>query len=241
MNIAKTEYILIASRHKINRIDVQPTVKINSQHIKRVKCTKVLAVQIDEHLSWNQNIEYIANKISSGIGAIRKLRTFIDTSTLVLVYNALIQPYFDHCCEVWHTLGKGLSERLQKLQNRATRLIMNLKNEHGHSVLARNSLGWELLEKRRVEMKARIMYKTVNKLASSRLCDLFQNVNKINDYNVRGFSTRVYIPMPKTEFLKQSFCYDGAKIWSQIPDKIRNSASLTSFCSKLSSSTFDLS
>ena len=118
---------------------------------------------------------------------------------------------------------------------------MNLKNEHGHSVLARNSLGWELLEKRRVEMKARIMYKTVNKLASSRLCDLFQNVNKINDYNVRGFSTRVYIPMPKTELLKQSFCYDGAKIWSQIPDEIRNSASLTSFCSKLSSSTFDLS
>ena len=114
---------------------------------------------------------------------------------------------------------------------------MNLKNERGHSVLARNSLGWELLEKRRVEMKARIMYK----LAPSRLCDLLENVNKINDYNLRGSSTRVYIPMPKTEFLKQSFCYDGAKIWNQIPDEIRNSASLTSFCSKLSSSTFDLS
>ena len=63
LNIAKTEYILIASRHKITRIDVQPTVKINSQHIKRVKCTKVLGVQIDEHLSWNQHIEYIANII----------------------------------------------------------------------------------------------------------------------------------------------------------------------------------
>ena len=111
-----------------------------------MKCTKVLGVQIDEHLSWNQHIEYIANKILSGIGAIRKLRTFIDTSPLVLVYNALIQPYFDYCCEVWDTLGKGLSERLQKLQNRAAKLIMNLKNEHGHSVLACNFLGWELLE-----------------------------------------------------------------------------------------------
>ena len=108
---------------------------------------------------------------------------------------------------------------------------MNLKNEHGHSVPARNSLGWELLEKRRVEMKARItcMYKTVNKQAPSRLCDLFQNVNKTNDYNLRGSSTRVYIPMPKAEFLKQSFCYNGAKIWNQIPDEIRNSESLTSF------------
>jgi hypothetical protein len=40
----------------------------------------------------------------------------------VLVYNALIQPHFDYCCEVWDELGKGLSERLQKLQNRAARL-----------------------------------------------------------------------------------------------------------------------
>ena len=76
-------------------------------------------------------------------------------------------------------------------------------------------------------------FKAVNKLAPSSLCDLFQNVNKINDNNLRGSSTRVYIPMPKTEFLKQSFCYDGAKIWNQIPDEIRNSASLTSFCSEL--------
>ena len=39
----------------------------------------------------------------------------IDRNTLVLVYNALIQPYFDYCCKVWDTLGKDLSERLQKI------------------------------------------------------------------------------------------------------------------------------
>ena len=80
-----------------------------------MKSTKVLGIQIDEHLSWNQHIEYIANKISSGIGAIRTLRAFTNANTLVLVYNVLIQPDFDYCCEVWDTLGKGLSERLQKL------------------------------------------------------------------------------------------------------------------------------
>ena len=151
----------------INKMDVLPTVKINNQHIKRVKCTKVLGVQLDEHLKWTQHIEYIVKKISSGIAVIRKLKLgeFIDISTLVVVYNALIQPYFDYCCEVWDTLGKGLlSERLQKLQNRAARLIMNLNNEHGQSALALKSLGWKLLEERRVEMKARMMYKTVNKL-----------------------------------------------------------------------------
>ena len=85
LNIAKSEYILIASRPKINTIDVQPTVKINSQPVKRVKFTKVLGVQIDDHLIWNQYTEYIANKISSGIGAIRTLRAFTNANTLVLV------------------------------------------------------------------------------------------------------------------------------------------------------------
>ena len=78
-----------------------------------MKFTKVLGLLINEHLSWNQHIEYIANKISSGIGAIRTLRVFINVSTL---------PYFDYCCEVWDTLDKSLSEGLQKLQNRAARL-----------------------------------------------------------------------------------------------------------------------
>ena len=81
----------------------------------------------------------------------------------------------------------------------------NLKHEHGHSVLAHNSLGWEFLEKRIVEMKARIMYKTVNKLAPSKLCNLFQNVNKINDYNLRLLYKSLYPNaknrIPKTKFL----------------------------------------
>ena len=65
---------------------------------------------------------------SLGIGAIRKLKEFVDRNTLVLVYNALIQPHFDYCCEVWDTIGKVQAERLQKFQNRAARLIMNFKN-----------------------------------------------------------------------------------------------------------------
>ena len=121
-------------------------------------------------------------------------------------------------------------ERLQKLQNRAARLIMKLNNEHGQPALALKSLGWKLLEERSVEMKARMTYKTVNKLAPSRLCDLFQNVNETTDYNLRGSATRVHIPMPKTEFFKQSFCYNGAKLRNQIPDEIRSSVSLVSFC-----------
>ena len=58
-------------------------------------------------------------KISSGIGAMKKAKEFVDRNTLVLIYNASIQPHLDYSCEVWDVIVKTLSDRLQKLQNRA--------------------------------------------------------------------------------------------------------------------------
>jgi hypothetical protein len=115
---------------------------------------------------------------------------------------------------------------------------MNFKNEHGQSILACNSLGWISLQERRAQMKARLMYKTVNALAPQRLCETFQNSNAISNYNLRGSTTGLFTPRPRTEFLKKSFSYSGARIWNQIPQEIRTSVSLDSFCEKLSSSTF---
>ncbi len=37
LNIAKTEYVLIGSRHRIDNLDVQPSIKIDKQPVKRVK------------------------------------------------------------------------------------------------------------------------------------------------------------------------------------------------------------
>ena len=113
---------------------------------------------------------------------------------------------------------------------------MGLKNEHGQSATALKSLGWMTLEERRAQLKAEL-FKTVNGLAPQRLCDIFKNVDEIHNYNLRGSATKLYIPKPKTEFLKNSFGYSGAKLWNHIPEEIRNSGSFKLFCNKLSSST----
>ena len=181
LNIGKTECVLIGSSHKTKHADTQLQLDRENEMVKKVKNTKVLGVQLDENLNWEKHIiDYISSKVSSGIGAIKRLKEFVDKSTLVKVYNALIQPYFDYCSEVWDYFNKGLSDRLQKLQNRAAR------NEHGQSSIALKSLGWMTLEERRAQLKAKLMFKTVNGLAPQRLCDIFKNVDEIHNYNLRG-------------------------------------------------------
>ncbi len=122
LNVAKT-----GSHHKLNNCDFQPSVKIGYDCIKQVHYSRVLGAEIDEHLSWNKHIENVVKKVTSGIGAMRRIRDSVDRETLSSIHNALVRPHFDYCSEVWDTLGVGLSSRLQKLQNRAVRII----NEYG--------------------------------------------------------------------------------------------------------------
>ena len=97
---------------------------------------------IDEPLTWSKHIEQIAQTITAEIRTLKRLKDCASRDVLASVYNALIMPYFDYCCEVWESLGSVLAERLQKLHNRCTRVIMRYKNETGQSELALRHLDW---------------------------------------------------------------------------------------------------
>ena len=44
-------------------------------------------------------------------------------SALKTIYYSLVQPYFDYCDVVWGDCSKTRADKLQKLQNRAARII----------------------------------------------------------------------------------------------------------------------
>ena len=130
LNAAKTEFMLIGSKSMIKKIsDPQPNVFINNKQIKRVYECKTLGLTIDQYLSWKSNTEIICKKICAGISANCRIKPFVDKQTLISIYNAIVRPYFDYCCEVWDVFGETQSKRLQKLQNRAARIILDASSD----------------------------------------------------------------------------------------------------------------
>ena len=115
--------MLIGSRQSLGTYDTSPTLTIGGDIIKQVSSVKSLGVHIDENHSWSMHIEKIAKKNASGIGAIKRCRPFVNRTTLESVFNALVQPYFNYCSEVWGHCNKSLSNKLQKLQNRAACIL----------------------------------------------------------------------------------------------------------------------
>ena len=170
------------------------------------------------------HIEKVCKKISSAIGALKRIRSFITTKTAVEVYFALIQPHFDYCCSVWDGLGETLSTKIQKLQNRAVRIITRSSYDTIASVLL-NALQLDNLYVRRRKLKGQLMFKILKgNILRSYLRTLFSIRN--TEYKLKNNQFKLNFPKPRTNYLKRSLSYDGALLWNSLPEESYSISSL---------------
>ena len=79
-------------------------------------------------------------------------RRFISMDTEIRVYSALILPHFDYCSPVWDCLSGYLSEKLQKVQNRAARIVTNsLFDTSSNLLLSKLKLDKLSLRRKKIE------------------------------------------------------------------------------------------
>ena len=101
-----------------------------------------------------------------------------------MVYKSLIQSYFDYCFHVWECLGVTLSNKLERLQNRAVRII----TPQGYNFRSENllkSIGFKNLGQQRMQQLCIMMYKVRKRLVPSYLSESFTNIYQIHDHNAK--------------------------------------------------------
>ena len=77
------------------------------------------------------HIKTVTNKLSKNIGIILKLRHNLSSSTLLMLYRTLIQPYCKYCNVVWAAGSSHSLQILFKTQKKAVRAIVFAKfNAH---------------------------------------------------------------------------------------------------------------
>ena len=74
LNVAKTELMIIGSRQRLNTQCDEVDIRIDGEIIKRVDRTKSLGLTIDDRLSWSNHVDEIRRKVSSAIGALKRIR-----------------------------------------------------------------------------------------------------------------------------------------------------------------------
>ena len=167
----------------------------NDNQVSQVTTAKSLGVTIDNKLDWSSHIDKLTKKVASAIGAIKRISHLVPQATLHLIYQALIQQHFDYCNIVWGNCGITLPNKIQKLQNRAARVLTysNYDADAGHLF---ELLGWKNLASQQQIQRATMVYKSLHGLAPDYLCSKFER--RETAYNLR--ENKPNVPFPRTNY-----------------------------------------
>ena len=84
-----------------------------------------------------------------------------------------------------------------------------------------------------------MMYKVLNKMGPKSLTNLFPYKCEKTNYHLRDITIGLCLPKPCFNNMKNSFMYNGDKLWNSIPKEIRESKSLSSFRNKIAAHIYE--
>ena len=199
-----------------------------SKNIKRVSTFKYLGVLLDEQLSWREHTNAVSKKVSKRLGLLSRVRECLTIKASKCVYNSIVQPVFDYADIVWDELSVGCSQELQRLQNRAARIIL----KRNTSKDAFGLLNWVWFVKlnlnwRRKMHKCILVYKWINNMVPEYLCSYFIRNSTFHSYNTRRHD--LHLPKPNRNLGKRTFRYSATICFNNLPVQIKDSTSLNIF------------
>ena len=100
-----------------------------------------LGVILDKHLSWKQQIAYVANKVSKSAGIIFKSNFYLFKTSLRTLYFSLVYPHLYYCNVVWASTYSSNLRRIVLFQKRVSRTLNKSKlDAHTDSIFKELSI-----------------------------------------------------------------------------------------------------
>ena len=197
--------------------DDQP-IPVNSSH-------KHLGISLSNDLKFKTHINDIIKKINRAMGPIYPVAKHIPRDILHQIYLTYIRPYFDYCDTIYDGLiTKGDALRLERLQNRAARLITGTMLRTPTDKL-RQELGWPSLENRRKIHKL-LLYHRIQS-TNSQIPPYIKSILPETRMSEIGKTLRnsesLTQPYNRTSAFKNSFIPNTTKLWNNLPPHIRQS------------------
>ena len=120
--------MLIATKpeHRtLNNAAEKSHLKIRGSELQVANKTKYPGVHVDNSLVRKEHIKAVSTKLSRAIGFLKHANNTLPIASLKTLYSSILEPHFRYCCSVWGCYSTTDIDQLQKLQNRAARIVTN--------------------------------------------------------------------------------------------------------------------
>ena len=228
----KTQSLIIGSGPNIRKIESQPdappSFSMGDQDIEMITNTRYLGVQIDSKLNWDKHIDTIKTKANRALGFIKYSKKYLPSDVLNKMYRGIVEPHLSYCCSVWGCCSESKLDVLQKIQNRAARIVTGSPYDASAAPIIQN-LGWSTISNLVRKETATLTYKSLNSLAPDYLRKLFAKCSDDRERFLRSSETDLKIPLLKTINGQKAFSYRGAKLWNSLERASKLAPSLKIF------------
>ena len=110
---------------KLNTTKPELNLLYNTANISLNDFHNYLGVILDKRLNFQLHILCLEKRVSRSVGILGKLRLLLFSSTLLLLYHALVHPHLLYGLPIWGSTFKTYLNKLRILQNKAIRIITN--------------------------------------------------------------------------------------------------------------------
>ena len=209
----------------LNRKEAQAAHKliIDNKEIKTTNSIKLLGINIDDQLKFNEHISILCCQAAMQLNALSRLQKYMGKAEKEAIINSFILSNFNYCHLVWYFSSCESIRKKENIQKRCLRIVLN-DYESDYETLLRNS-NKPTMEIRRLRTLAIELFKTLNEINPPCMKNIFTPKENLkvrqNDIIIKRINT--------SRFGTQNLRSYGPKIWNNLPSDIKSETSFPKF------------
>ena len=215
INYDKTCFILFHAKNK-KVPEGFDSIEINGTVINRVSSAKYLGLVFDEKLSWRDHVEFICKSLIKFFGIFNHIKSIVSSKIARQLYFAFIYSRVKYGIEVYANCSQDLLGKIQIIQNKLLKLLLNLNRRTNTKDLHVNL---NILKVKDIQIVNILCFVNNCLLGKSpEYCSKYF-LERTSLYNIRNLG--MDISRSKTLQGSLSIQIIGAKLWNALSDELK--------------------
>ena len=223
LNEEKCKFIILSNQEH-NGI-----IHLGNETITNSKSEKLLGVTIDHKLTFNEHVSNLCNKANQKLHALARVSNYMTKEKLRSIMKTFITSQFGYCALVWMFHSRKLNNRINKIQERALRLVHSDKYSNLQQLLNKDRS--VSIHERNLQVFATELYKVKHSLSPKIMNSLF--IERHIPYSLRSIIVFETNTVKTNKYGTETIRYRAPTIWNILPEEIKDSTSLNEFKSKV--------
>ena len=244
LNAHKTELIWFGSSTNMRHLDSSdPKIVLDdSTTIQSAQVVRNLGVFFDNELTMREHISRVTKScFYHKLRRLKTIRRHLGRDVTKCLVCSFILSRLDNCNALLAGLPASSLAPLQRVQNAAARLVLDLKSSD-HITAALMELHWLPIKQRIAYKLCVLVHKSRHQLAPDYLTELFTTIADVPSLSTLRSATdgKISVPRTRLQFGERAFAVAGARQWNSLPAQLRSVDDYILFKSRLKTHLFCL-